>query len=112
MLNLARALNPVLARPEHATALFTDHVFLAMLTHLAGMYGGLDRRDMRAFAAPKGRMLTSLQEHRVTSLLLGDLSVDGTRHARTFANEMVAKERDRCSGTIAGTVYGLWTSRH
>jgi AraC family transcriptional regulator len=76
MLNLARALNPVLARPEHATALFTDHVFLAMLTHLAGMYGGLDHRDMGAHAAPKGRMLTPLQEHRVTSRLLDDLAGD------------------------------------
>jgi AraC-like DNA-binding protein len=76
MLNLARALNPVLARPERATALFTDHVFLAMLTHLAGMYGGLDYRDMRAPAARKGRMLTPLQEHRVTSRLLDDLAGD------------------------------------
>jgi AraC-like DNA-binding protein len=76
MLNLARALNPVLARPEHATALFTDHVFLAMLTHLAGMYGELDRRDIRASATPKARMLTPLQEHRVTSRLLDDLAGD------------------------------------
>ena len=76
MLNLARALNPVLARPEHATALFTDHVFLAMLTHLAGMYGGVDQRGIPAYAAPKGRMLTPLQEHRVTSRLLDDLAGD------------------------------------
>src|SRR6202521_4756383 len=58
MLNLGLALNPVLARPEHATALFTDYVFLAMVTHLAGMYGGLDSRDRQADAAPKGKMLT------------------------------------------------------
>jgi AraC family transcriptional regulator len=76
MLNLARALNPVLARPEHATALFIDHVFLAMVTHLAGMYGGLDSRDRQADAAPKGRMLTPLQERRVTSRLLDDLAGD------------------------------------
>jgi AraC-like DNA-binding protein len=76
MLNLARALNPVLARPEHATALFTDHVFLAMVAHLAGRYGGLDTRDGRANAAPKGRMLTPLQERRVTSRLLDDLAGD------------------------------------
>ena len=76
MLNLARALNPVLARPEHATALFTDHVFLAMVAHLAAMYGGLDNRDIQAYAAPKGRMLTPLQERRVTSRLLDDLSAD------------------------------------
>ena len=76
MLNLARALNPVLARPKHATALFTDHVFLAMVAHLAGMYGGLDNRGLRAQAAPKGRMLTPLQERRVTTRLLDDLTSD------------------------------------
>jgi AraC family transcriptional regulator len=76
MLNLARALHPVLARPEHATALFIDHVFLAMVAHLAGTYGGLDHRDMQAYAAPKGRMLTPLQERRVTSRLLDDLAAD------------------------------------
>src|SRR3984893_17823615 len=76
LLTLARALNPVLARPEHATALFTDHVFLAMVTHLVGMYGGIDQRDIRASALPKGRMLTPLQERRVTSRLLDDLAGD------------------------------------
>jgi AraC-like DNA-binding protein len=76
MLNLALALNPVLARPAHATALFTDHVFLAMVAHLAGMYGGLGSRALRAYAAPKGRMLTPLQERRVTSRLLDDLAGD------------------------------------
>src|SRR4051812_5865391 len=72
MLSLARALNPVLARPECATALFTDHVFLAMVTHLAGTYGGLHSHDVGA----KGRMLTRLQESRVTSRLLDDLARD------------------------------------
>src|SRR5947208_1796132 len=76
MLNLARALNPVLARPEFATALFTDHVFLAMVAHLAGTYGGLPTADIQASAAPKGRMLTPLQERRVTSRLLDDLAGD------------------------------------
>lgn len=76
MLNLARALHPSLARPAYATTLFTDHVFLAMVTHLAGMYGGLDDRDRQAYAAPKGRMLTPLQERRVTSRLLDDLAGD------------------------------------
>jgi AraC-like DNA-binding protein len=76
MLNLARALNPALARPEHATALFTDHVFFAMVTHLARMYGGLDSRDMQASAARTGRMLTPLQERRVTNRLLDDLAGD------------------------------------
>jgi AraC family transcriptional regulator len=76
MLGLARSLNPVLARPEHATALFTDHVFLAMVTHLTVTYGGLDSGAARARAAPKGRLLTSLQERRVTSRLLDDLAGD------------------------------------
>jgi AraC-like DNA-binding protein len=76
MLNLARALNPVLARPEYATALLTDHVFLAMVAHLAGTYGGLRRGDTHAHTAPKGRMLTPLQERRVTSRLLDDLAGD------------------------------------
>jgi AraC-like DNA-binding protein len=76
MLNLARALNPVLARPAFATALFTDHVFLAMVAHLAGTYGGLRTRDIQAYAAPKRRMLTPLQERRVTSRLLDDLAGD------------------------------------
>jgi AraC-like DNA-binding protein len=78
MLGLARSLNPVLARPEHATALFTDHVFLAMATHLAVTYGGLKTGDTRACAAPKGRLLSPLQERRVTSRLLDDLAGDTT----------------------------------
>jgi AraC-like DNA-binding protein len=75
MLNLARALNPVLARPEYATALFTDHVFLAMVAHLAGNYGGLHGGDFPAYPAPKG-LLTPLQQRRVTSRLLDDLAGD------------------------------------
>jgi AraC-like DNA-binding protein len=77
MLNLARALNPVLARPEQATALFIDHVFLAMVTHLAVTYGGIRSRDMEAYAG-RGRMLTPLQERRVTSRLLDDLAGDSS----------------------------------
>jgi len=76
MLNLARALNPVLARPDHAAALFTDHVYLAMVTHLARVYGGLDHRILGSQTTPKGRMLTPLQERRVTSRLLDDLTGD------------------------------------
>ena len=75
MLSLARALHPVLARPECATALFTDHVFLAMVTHLAGTYGGLHSRDIGETGA-RGRMLTRLQESRVTSRLLDDIARD------------------------------------
>jgi AraC-like DNA-binding protein len=76
MLHLARALNPVLARPECATALFSDHVFLAMVAHLAVTYGGLHTGDMQMYATPKVRMLTPLQERRVTSRLLDNLADD------------------------------------
>jgi AraC-like DNA-binding protein len=76
MLNVARALNPLLARPEEATALFTDHVFSAMVAHLALTYGGLGRGDTQAYSGPRSRMLTPLQERRVTSRILDDLAGD------------------------------------
>jgi AraC family transcriptional regulator len=76
MLSLARALNPVLARPDQATALFTDHLCLAMMTHLAVTYGGFRAGDTRAAAAPRDRLLSPLQERRVTSRLLDDLTSD------------------------------------
>jgi AraC-like DNA-binding protein len=73
MLNLARALNPVLARPEHAAPLFIDHVFLAMVIHLAVSYGGVRGPDIEAYTG-KGRRLSPLQQRRVTSRLLDDLA--------------------------------------
>jgi AraC family transcriptional regulator len=76
MLGLARALNQVLARPEHATALFTDHVFLAMVAHLAVTYGGSGTGGKLALVAPGARLLSPLQERRVTSRLLDDLASD------------------------------------
>jgi AraC family transcriptional regulator len=76
MLSLARALNPLLARPERATAVFTDHVFLAMVAHLAVTYGGLDSGNIRSDSAGRRRMLSPIQERRVTSRLLDDLSGD------------------------------------
>jgi AraC family transcriptional regulator len=76
MLGLARSLNPVLARPEHATALFTDHVFLAMVTHLAVTYGGLATGAVQSSAATKARLLSPIEERRVTSRLLDDLAGD------------------------------------
>jgi AraC family transcriptional regulator len=75
MLHLVSALNPILARPEQATALFIDHVFLAIVAHLAVTYGGL-RGDMPASAGQRDRMLTPLQERRVTNRLLDDLGTD------------------------------------
>ncbi|HEX4681067.1 MAG TPA: AraC family transcriptional regulator [Gemmatimonadaceae bacterium] len=76
MLGLARSMNPVMARPEHATALFADHVFLAMVTHLAVAYGGLETSGVAASAAAKARLLSPIEERRVTSRLLDDLDGD------------------------------------
>jgi AraC family transcriptional regulator len=76
MLNLARAMDPLLARPEHATTLFVDYVFLAMVAHLAVTYGRFDSGDIRAHAGRRGRMLSPLQERRVTSRMLDDLAGD------------------------------------
>jgi AraC family transcriptional regulator len=74
MLGLARSLNPVLASPEHATALFTDHMFLAMVAHLVVTYGGGGTRGVHA--ATKARLLSPIEERRVTSRLLDDLTGD------------------------------------
>jgi AraC-like DNA-binding protein len=76
MLHLALALSPVLVRPEQATSLFTDHVFLAMVAHLAVTCGGLDRDLLEGHLVPKSRMLTPVQERLVTSRLLDDLTSD------------------------------------
>jgi AraC family transcriptional regulator len=76
MLSLTSALNPILARPEQATALFTDHVFSAMVAHLAATYGGLAGTHNPFSAGRRSGMLTPLQERRVTSRLLEDLAGD------------------------------------
>jgi AraC-like DNA-binding protein len=76
MLGLTRSLNPVLARPEHATALFIDHVFLAMVIHLAVTYGGLRTGDPWAHTATKATLLSPVEERRVTDRLLDDLARD------------------------------------
>ncbi len=76
MLGLAQALNPLLARPHEAPTLFTDHVFFAMVTHLAATYGGLNRSDIQGRGLRRRGMLTPLRERRVTSRLLDDLSGD------------------------------------
>ena len=75
MFSLVQALLPLLARPWEANTLFTDHVFAAMVTHLATTYGGFKCRDIRADSLRRG-MLTPSQEHRVTSMLLDDIAAD------------------------------------
>jgi AraC family transcriptional regulator len=44
-----------------------------MVIHLAVTYGGIRSRDIEAYAG-KGRMLSPLQQRRVTSRLLDDLA--------------------------------------
>ena len=76
MLHLAHALNPLLAKPGEATSLFADHVFSAMVAHLAVTYGGLNRGDARPESPGRRGMLTPLQERRATSRILDDLAGD------------------------------------
>jgi AraC family transcriptional regulator len=73
MLGLAQALGPLMAKPGEASALFTDHVFSAMVAHLAMTYGGLKGSDRQAYGERRYGALTPFQERRVTSLLLDDL---------------------------------------
>jgi AraC family transcriptional regulator len=64
MVHLASVLLPAFQRPGEASKLFTDHVTLAMLTHLCGAYGGA--RSGTPF--PKGGM-TRLQASRAKEFL-------------------------------------------
>jgi hypothetical protein len=51
MVHLGSVLLPAFQRPFEASALFIDHVTLAMLTHLCGSYGG----DRPGYAVFEGR---------------------------------------------------------
>jgi AraC family transcriptional regulator len=76
MLGLAGALNPLMARPEQATNLFVDHIFTAIVTHLAVHYGLLGDADFFGNDTKRRGTLTRSQQQRVTSRLLDDLSDD------------------------------------
>jgi AraC family transcriptional regulator len=76
MLGLARALNPFLANPGEATTLFTDHVFSAMVTHLAFTYGGLNPSDAQIDEPKRRGTLSSAQHGLVTGRLLDNLKDD------------------------------------
>ena len=78
MLNLARSLVPLMAIPREVNSLFADHVCSAMLAHLVVNYGGLNRGDLWPRGAGRRGMLTPLQERRVTSRLLDDLTGEPT----------------------------------
>jgi AraC family transcriptional regulator len=74
MIALARALTPVLARPQEANRIFTDHIFSAMTIHLAVTYGGLDRGALDA--RQRAGRLTLRQERHVMNRLRDDLAND------------------------------------
>jgi AraC family transcriptional regulator len=76
MLGLAQALNPLMAKPREATALFADHVFSAMVAHLALTCGGLNPGDMQIDGSRRRAMLSSMQQRLVTSRLLDNLTDD------------------------------------
>ena len=76
MFGLAQALNPLLARPEEGTALFSDHVFSAMVAHIAVTYGGLDPGYLQSPGSRRRGMLSPAQERHVVSLLLDDIAGD------------------------------------
>jgi AraC family transcriptional regulator len=73
MIGLAQALDPFFTNPAEATSLFTDHVFSAMVAHLATTYGGMKSSEFQAFGGRRHGALTPIQERRVMSLLLEDL---------------------------------------
>ena len=64
MVHLGSVLLPAFQRPSEASALFIEHVTIAMLTHLSGSYGGT--RQVTSFS--KGGM-TRLQVTRAKEFL-------------------------------------------
>ena len=76
MFHLVQALSPLLGRPREGTLLFADHVFSSMVAYLAVTYGGLNQGDLQPQSSRCYGRLTPVQEHRVTSRLLDDLTAD------------------------------------
>ncbi len=73
MLNLARALYPVLEKPHESSALATAHLFEAATAHLAQYYGGV-KPD--AFDSISG--LTAWQIRRAKEMLADNLYTNPT----------------------------------
>ena len=66
--SLLSSLEPLMARPELAHPLFLDHVAMALTTHIACRYGGV---DIRAVARPG--CLAPWQERRAKEILSANL---------------------------------------
>jgi AraC-like DNA-binding protein len=76
MLGLARSLLPLLENPNEVNALFADHIFAALVAHLALTYGGTGSGDGRLRRDQPHRTLTPLQQRRVTDFLRCDLKAN------------------------------------
>jgi AraC family transcriptional regulator len=76
MLGLAQAIHPLLEEPDEVTPLFADHIFAAIVAHLALTYGGSNSRPPKRMDLRRRRVLTPFQERRVTNFLLQDLKVN------------------------------------
>jgi AraC-like DNA-binding protein len=80
VVSLVAALRPAFARPHEASALFVDHVVLAVCAHLVQRYGGL----LPSACLTKGG-LTPAQVLRAKDLLASKL--DGDLHVADIAKE-------------------------
>jgi AraC-like DNA-binding protein len=70
--NLAQALLPAFERPDEYPSIFTDHIALAVLSHLTHRYGGVQHGDR--MAARKGLSLS--QERRAKEYLAANVAGD------------------------------------
>jgi AraC family transcriptional regulator len=69
IMHLGLSLMPALATPDRVSRLFTDHVTLALATHCAQTYGG-----MQIVSRPIKGGLAPWQEKRSKEMLAGDLT--------------------------------------
>jgi len=67
--HIGLSLLPALQTPDHVSRLFTDHVTLALATHCAQTYGG-----MQTVSRPLKGGLAPWQEKRSKEMLAGDLT--------------------------------------
>jgi AraC family transcriptional regulator len=67
--HIGLSLLPALQTPEHVSRLFTDHITLALATHCAQVYGG-----MQTVSRPLKGGLAPWQEKRSKEMLAGDLT--------------------------------------
>jgi AraC-like DNA-binding protein len=69
IMHLGLSLMPALANPDRVSRLFTDHVTLALASHCAQTYGG-----MQTLSKPLKGGLAPWQEKRSKEMLAGDLT--------------------------------------